>query len=314
MENRDTIFDQFKNAAENVALKDFASMESVWSRVEEKLDKKVLKKETKVWKKIAVAASILLCVSIGFQFFKTGNELIVTENNVVTNEKPTELIQEKIQQSDNIAPLVPIKIQSIPNITEDCKNKIEEIIAYNEPNAVSNDSPKPIIMQTSSADAVYEKVIIENDKMVSNNKETDNSKTHFFKTKIYDARGVKYTEEVLEKKEVKQVAPKKADALYVIDGEVVADNKNADGKEKLTADDIENIVVLKEPLYIINGVEYSEESLFGKNPTSPYAPLDKQEIIKTKVFQGDEARELYGDKGKKGVVVITTKYGKPIKN
>ena len=64
MENRDKIFDQFKSAAENVAPKDFGSMESVWNRVEEKLDTKVLKKETKTWKKIAVAASILLCFSI----------------------------------------------------------------------------------------------------------------------------------------------------------------------------------------------------------------------------------------------------------
>ena len=64
MENNDKIFEQFKKAADNVAPKDFSSMENVWSRVEEKLDNKVLKKETKIWKKIAVAAVLLMSFSL----------------------------------------------------------------------------------------------------------------------------------------------------------------------------------------------------------------------------------------------------------
>ena len=39
MENQD-IFNQFKKAADNAESPDFASMEKVWNRVEEKLDKK----------------------------------------------------------------------------------------------------------------------------------------------------------------------------------------------------------------------------------------------------------------------------------
>ena len=30
----------------------------------------------------------------------------------------------------------------------------------------------------------------------------------------------------------------------------------------------------------VNGVQYTEQELFGPNPTSPYAPLTKQNIIK----------------------------------
>ncbi len=306
MENRDKIFDQFKKAAENVVPKEFPSMESVWNRVEEKLDNKVLKKETKIWKKVAVAASILLCVSIGFQFFKNKNEILIPENQVVVND-------EVLKNNSTAKPNA-----EYPNIPEEAKQKLEDVIATGNSVAyqeIQNDvqaSPSPVLSPPIAMEA-NAPVIYEAEKDLSPEKSDDKSTNGMFKTKIYEARGVKYADEVVLKKEAKQVAPKKADALYVIDGEAVADNKYANAKDKLTADDIENIVVLKEPLYIINGVEYSEESLFGKNPTSPYAPLDKQEIIKTKVFQGEEALELYGDKGKKGVVVITTKNGKAVK-
>lgn len=317
MENRDKIFDQFKNAAENVAPKDFGSMESVWNRVEEKLDNKVLKKETKIWKKIAVAASILLCFSVGYQFFKSSNELIIPNNSVVTNEKPLDLIEGKVQETS-----VEIATE-YPNISEISDKKIqdaiatEDIIAYNEPPSVSNASPMPNITEAPQASESYEKVLVEVDEVVAVKKDIASSKTHFFKTKIYDARGVKQTYEEITKSEIAAIVKqesKKQIPLYVIDGESVANNKNKGAKDKLTADDIENIVVLKEPLYIINGVEYSEESLFGAKPTSPYAPLDQQEIIKTVVFQGDEAIAIYGEKGRKGVVVVTTKNGKAVKN
>ena len=315
MENKDIIFDQFKNAAENVAPKDFASMENVWSRVEEKLDAKVLKKETKNWKKIAVAASILLCVSVGYQFFKSSNELIIPENSVVTNEKQKEIIEEKVSEIVNKPAMVPPKIVELPDRVISCQ-KFDESITYNEASSVSDAGAIPIMVEAPQASQVYEKVIVENDKMANSNKEVEKSKTHFFKTKIYDARGVKQTFEEVSKQEavaIVQQETKKQNPLYVIDGESVAMNKNKDAKDKLTADDIENIVVLKEPLYIINGVEYSEESLFGAKPTSPYAPLDQQEIIKTIVFQGDEAIAIYGEKGRKGVVVVTTKNGKSVK-
>ncbi len=54
-------------------------------------------------------------------------------------------------------------------------------------------------------------------------------------------------------------------------------------------------------------MEYSEESLFGKNPTSQYAPLSKQKIEKIEVIQPADAVKIYGKKGEKGVVIISIK-------
>ena len=93
---------------------------------------------------------------------------------------------------------------------------------------------------------------------------------------------------------------------------VVIDGKAS--KKSLTninPEEIESIVELKEPIYYINGVEYSEESLFGENPTSPYAPLSKQKIDTIVILQPEKAIPIYGEKGKKGVVIITTVGSKP---
>ena len=303
MENNDKIFEQFKKAADNVAPKDFSSMENVWSRVEEKLDNKVLKKETKIWKKIAVAAVLLMSFSIGYQFFITSNAVPKNNNEVVAIDK------KENSDANNT--------NEFPNISEAAKEKldksveIENAVVYNEPQMSENASPVMEPTGTIQADAPSMPVI-EKDFTVEK-PAADKNKDGLFKTKIYEARGVKYrSDENADFKEQKQSSPKKADPLYVIDGEAVAKNKNEDAKSKLDPNNIENIEILKEPLYIINGIQYSENELFGTNPTSPYAPLEKQEIIKTKIYQGEDATDLYGDKGKNGVMVITTKYGRPV--
>ena len=91
-------------------------------------------------------------------------------------------------------------------------------------------------------------------------------------------------------------------------------NNKVDNKQtvkEVEMDDIESIVELPDPLYIINGVEYTEQELFGPNPTSPYTPLSEQEIDSITVLQQEKAMAAYGTKGKKGVVIISTKNGKP---
>ena len=107
--------------------------------------------------------------------------------------------------------------------------------------------------------------------------------------------------------EAKMKSSIKEEPLLVIDD--VAEDLQILGK--LDANDVESIIVLPDPLYIINGVEYSEVEVFGPNPTSPYSPLNQQEIETISILQKEKATEIYGKKGEKGVVIITTKNGKP---
>jgi Ca-activated chloride channel family protein len=91
MDNQDKIFEKIKNASQKVEKKDFPAFEKVWMRVEEKLDKKEDKKAIALWKKIAVAASLLLFFSLGYQFLKNDAKIIVPttapENKVVIQEE-----------------------------------------------------------------------------------------------------------------------------------------------------------------------------------------------------------------------------------
>ena len=100
---------------------------------------------------------------------------------------------------------------------------------------------------------------------------------------------------------------KKEKPLLVFDDKVA----NKQSVKEVEMDDIESIVELPDPLYIINGVEYTEQELFGPNPTSPYTPLSEQDIDSISILQDEKAISIYGQKGKKGIVIISTKNGKP---
>lgn len=362
MDNHDKIFDQFKNAADNVTPKKFDSMDQVWAKVENKLDQKVLKKETKLWKKIAVAASIFLVSSIGYQIFKTNPKIEIQNNPIVANDSIMKEVLKPTDANEVIAEIEPIAVQKENSfsITEPSKNEViqSDYETINEPNAVSASSPKPVVLEAykseemvaeksktlsirsdsekNNADMLAEKSTIakeraemerSKDKLEKDSKvqQLDDFKElkkprsgHFYKGKIFDAIGVHNEIEAKSDKAIKVSLNKNA-PLIVIDGKAITRkaNSNKDDYKKALSDfddnEIETIVELKEPLYVINGVYYSEEELFGFNPTSPYAPLDKQEIETIVVLQEKDAVPVYGEKGRKGVVIVSTKNGKPIK-
>ena len=91
MDNQDKIFEKIKNASQKAEEKNFPAMEKVWMRVEEKLDKKEDKKAIALWKKLTIAASLLLFFSLGYQFIKTDSKVVkpsgTKENSVVIQEK-----------------------------------------------------------------------------------------------------------------------------------------------------------------------------------------------------------------------------------
>jgi hypothetical protein len=362
MDNHDKIFDQFKNAAENVTPKKFDSMDQVWAKVENKLDQKVLKKENKLWKKIAVAASIFLVGSIGYQFFKTNPKIEIQNNSIVVNDSIIKEILKPKDAKEVIAEIEPIEVQKENplTVTETSKNDAvqSDYATINEPSGNGASSPTPIVTEVYKSEEMVAdkpKVSIEkNDSekynldMLAEKSTTAKEKAnfeessyksekdskakklgdfkelkkirsgHFYKGKIFDAIGVHNENESKSDKSIKISLNKNA-PLVVIDGKAITSRSktsNDAGSRAFTDfdnDEIENVVELKEPLYVINGVYYSEEELFGSNPTSPYAPLSKQEIETIVVLQEKDAVPVYGEKGRNGVVIVSTKNGKPLK-
>lgn len=296
MEDQDKIFEQFKKAADTSETQNFPGMEKIWSRVDAKLDTEVFKSQKKTntnWKKFAIAASVVVGSVFAFQLWKqfdTTKE--PTQNSFVETTK--EEIKSLIS-SDSTA----IVVSDEPRIDNKTNEKIlhQQIQSVNQV-AVSENKPKANdSIQVRSMAAP----IMEEDKGYLNN--SMNHETVGVKSSRVDESDYKAKEEPAQS----ITLGKKAPPLVVVDGKAT-DKKVSDIKN---SDDLETIVELKEPLYIINGKEYSEKELFGPNPTSPYYPLNKQEIESMSIYQDEEAIELYGDKGKKGVVVIKTKYGRP---
>jgi hypothetical protein len=294
MDNQDNLFNKIKSAAENAETKDFPSMEKVWSRIDAKLDTKVEKKHNNNWKKLLVAASIVLVVTIGYQFLKTEKEIVSPNNEIVTKEVEKPIIQDSLENQNA---LVSSEIEN-PNIKENADAILKEQVA----------SPSTIV---SSEAIVENKNYLTAPKATPNSAPAVHSDGTWYGNRNFDSRGVQYqdAENVstnLEKK--KEQVAKKMEPLIIVEGKATT-LKTTD----LEDENLESILELPNPIYYINSVLYTEEELFGPNPTSPYAPLNKQKIESTTVLHPEKAVKIYGEKGKNGVVIITTKDGKPVK-
>lgn len=302
MNTEDKLYNKIKSGADKGSTPDFSGMDKVWNRVEDKLDAQVSKSESSKWKKIAVAASIVVVGTIANNFINKEPEIITNENVVVVNDSilsnTTNVVVETLEEKQ----LEKTETQFVnPNINKNADVILEKQIEEKPVVVNVNKNSNPLVV----ADEIQaEEVIIEDKTFESSNGYLEGSslvaKTKKERNNLYSNFTVAET-----------VAPQSAYQEKKLDPLVIVDGKAQKNLRPNELNDLESVVYLKEPLYIINGIEYSEQELFGPNPTSPYAPLNQQDIISTTIYQGEDATKLYGEKGKKGVVIITTKNGKP---
>ena len=106
MENQDKIFEHFKDIAHQAGSEEFTSMDKVWSRVEEKLDYKETKQSLVFWKVIAVAASLLLFVTIVYHFMGSGTENAETEHRVTTTDS-VRPVEKPVLNTNTVTPKSP---------------------------------------------------------------------------------------------------------------------------------------------------------------------------------------------------------------
>lgn len=296
MGTEEKLYKKIQQAAENAEQKDFPSMEKIWARVEDKLETQTLQKEKHLWKKLAVAASIVLVGTLTFFLLQEKENVIIPQNTVTT-----------IDSSKNTIP-TPESANGLVNTPPEIKKDAEQILQQQiviQNNIVINDTinykskkevliPTPIAMEEVK-EMAKTNLVPSNNNNISNSASINNSG--------YLAKGKRY-DVTMNSAESTQDKDKKIanDDLVVIDGKLSKKSLN-----NINPEEVESIIELKEPVYFINGVEYSEDSLFGENPTSPYAPLSKQKIEKIEVIQPADAIKIYGEKGKKGVVIISIK-------
>jgi hypothetical protein len=317
MKNKEKIYQKIKNASNKNEETSFPGMDKVWNRVEEKLDTKIIKKKSEVWKKLAIAASFLLFFTVGIQLYTTQKELNQPVEPKINIEPTTQQVQDNIKNTFEEE-----KSESFENTPEVIRNSTEIQANRSKPKAIISETKAksyddvPAIVKKEMKSSVAAKTSyaaeeMSDDIQIMSQKEAvekgyynSSSSTNAFlpgKGKIYAARSsnMKYEVQINEKESSIQ---SKSDALVLIDGNL-SDKKKKDVREE----DYETYVELKNPVYIINGEEFSEESLFGEKPTSKYAPLTNQKIDSIKVYLPEEAIPIYGKKGNNGVVLISIK-------
>ena len=285
-------------------------MEKVWSRLEEKLDKKEAKKTIALWQKIAVAASLLLVLSIGFQFLNSSSPKSIQEApEVVTTT--TKNNPSAIETNENKTSSSPIIIPKAEAATIINKSIGEEVVIHN---VQSNDT---IMSSATNAISIPEITTAIASSEVADEKDAE---SNAIEQKLAAQASVakekaSYKMAFAEKS---QERAKKSSPLVVIDNTALSDS-NALKRERIMQEELSNfkpenlesVIVLDNPLYIIDGHYFSEDDLFGPQPKSPYAPLNHQDIKTIVILKDTDAVSKYGEKGKKGVVIITTKTGKP---
>lgn len=122
MENKDKIYEQFKEAAENAEQKGFDRMEAVWNRVEEKLNKKKKRRGIVWWKYTGAAALLLLFISIG---------------NMIMRNNPDPLINPDTLHKNNITLIDTQKVNEVfnPSVKEVVE---EEIVVEGQKSPITN--------------------------------------------------------------------------------------------------------------------------------------------------------------------------------
>lgn len=295
MGTEEKLYKKIQQAAENATQKDFPGMEKIWARVEDKLETQTLQKEKHLWKKLAVAASVVLVGTLTFFLLQEKENVIIPKNTITT-----------IDSSKNNIP-TPESANGLVNTSPEIKKDAEQILQQQiviQNNIVINDtinykSKKEVALPTIAMEEVQEvaktSLAPSYNNSMSNSASTNNSG--------YLAKGKRY-DITMNSAETTQEKDKNAanDDLVVIDGKLTKKSP-----KNISNADYESVIELKNPLYYINGVAYTEEELYGENPTSPYAPLSKQNIDTIVVLQPERAISIYGDKGKNGVIIITIK-------
>lgn len=389
MDNQDKIFEKIKNAAQKGEEKDFAAFEKVWSRVEEKLDKKEDKKAIVLWKKLAIAASLLLFFSLGFQFLKIDSKTIlpteyqetkiVLQNNKTTKDsivpseniktEATKILQKQIEKKNPVAvvdhPVVSSKDSNVvisKSKSEEADKQLDAIISQESNNTFAV-TPMASVAAKSMAPTANFKEKAESILTADNNnktitgiltdendnlpipgatvtvKGTKNATVTDFDGKfsieakkgeqlIFNTIGYNTAYATVEKsneinKKLNSASASLNEVVVVGYGKAKKNQaKNADpiakyGTTKFYKTEKEKSVPhIKDALYVINGEAFDEVSLFGPNPKSPYAPLDKQKIESVQVLSKEEIYKysnVIGQRTYNGVIIITTENGIPLK-
>ena len=299
--NIDQLFsDESKKAEENTT---FPSFEKVWEKVENRLDEvenTTNKRNIPIWLPYSIAASLVF--TFGIMYFFNQKETISNYSNIASNGSDELIDNQNFKNNLDSAKIAKLDQSIKQNIKESHLNETSK-----NDNIVKTKISLPQVLGASK---------ISNQENVSsyNNAEADKTK----EIAINDDNQIMLA---------KAAPSPKVESNASIESEGIIETKkyksaevsrmslnNQKTSEQLTAmaeqpsfsdyvvNNDEDFKISRkhasEPLYIVDG--YVADAKFLKN-------YNKRKITSLNIVEGDNAKKLYGNLAKKGVVVITTK-------
>lgn len=335
MENKDNIYNQFKEAATKAEDKGFDRMDAVWNRVEEKLDNKKRRRGAAWFKYAGIAAALLLFMGLG-TYMLNKNETIITpqplpKNNITVID--TQKVKETFAPNEEDTTKVAIDVSK-----ENKPKKEDEIIVLRGDKALMNingtivegdsisfntKTKKARVWNSKSGQREYaikaeitkkegDDVVFMKKSKFTTSKDADNPEYYFETNKLKLVPGKKTVTGVTnmviaDGSDVKSYKSKENAIAYSPTGDISigygtvtrqTSDKKFGGNKSIVLRGIGSINNSAEPLFIINGVPYNSESFRRVNP-SFYESVE--------VLKGTAATSLYGARGTNGVVIIKTK-------
>ena len=287
MENQDKIFDKIKNASQKAEEKEFPAFEKVWMRVEEKLDKKEDKKAIALWKKLAVAASLLLFFSLGYQILKPDSKIIVPNGTRDINV----VVQEKQDTNTIKKPSEIIKSDAEVILKKQIENKVAVV--------QETTMPEEIISNGTGVSAV-----VEEDNTVYNtlNEVVVVGYTTQKKSTLVGSVSMSSNKDSQKQKSanINQALQGRIAGVQITNSQGYVSQGSPGLSPTIRIRGSASITQSNEPLYIIDGVPVNADD---------FKQLKPNDIKDINVLKDASSTAIYGSRASNGVIILTTKNG-----
>ena len=299
--NIDQLFsDESKKAEENTT---FPSFEKVWEKVENRLDgveNTTKKRIIPIWLPYSIAASLVF--TFGIMYFFNQKETISNHSNIASNGSDELIDNQNFKNNLDSAKIAKLDQSIKQNIKESHLNETSK-----NDNIVKTKISLPQVLGASK---------ISNQENVSSyiNAEADKAKEiainddkQIMLAKAAPSPVVENTtslesEGIIETKKYKSAEVSRMSLNNQKTSEQLTAMAEQPSFSDYVVNNDEDFKISRkhasEPLYIVDG--YVADAKFLKN-------YNKRKITSLNIVEGDNAKKLYGNLAKKGVVVITTK-------
>ena len=299
--NIDQLFsDESKKAEENTT---FPSFEKVWEKVENRLDKvenTTKKRIIPIWVPYSIAASLVF--TFGIMYFFNQKETISNHSNIASNGSNELIDNQSFKNNLDSAKIAKLDQSIKQNIKESHLNETSK-----NDNILKTKISLPQVLaatKISNQDSESSNINTEVDKSIETSNNNDNQ---FILAKAAPSPVVENTaslesERIIETKKYKSAEVAKMSLNNQKTSELLTSTAEQSSFSEYAVNNDDDFKISRkhasEPLYIVDG--YVADTKFLKN-------YNKKKITSLNIVEGDNAKKLYGNLAKKGVVVITTK-------